>query len=80
MLRFLLHGNDLSAAAQPDTEQRRQCRCHSADILRARTFSFPANGVQRVVQKMRIDLRLQRLQLCAALELLLHTHTLFFVL
>ena len=52
----------------------------SADVFRACGLCLPTDGVQRVIQKMRVDLGLQSLQLCPAFQPLLQFDGIIFFL
>ena len=66
VLDLLGDGDELVAAADADAEQPRQCMDHLDSIGVFAALTHPGDGIQRIVEKMRVDLRLQRLELCLA--------------
>ena len=63
MLQFAADGNQLVAAADTDTEQAGKRIDHLDSLGILSLLAHPGDGVQRVIQKMRIDLCLQSTEL-----------------
>ncbi|MOA25742.1 hypothetical protein D3C78_1464860 [compost metagenome] len=71
MCKLLLNRNKLLPLADGRAKQLGQGGRHRDYISHLVHFRHPDNRVQRIVQKMRMNLRLQRLQLTNSLVLLL---------
>ena len=63
VLQLLFDRDQLMPAADADAEQPRQCMDHLDGIGVFAALTHPGDGIQRIVEKMRVDLRLQRLEL-----------------
>ena len=71
VLQLVLDGDDAAALAEGYAEKSCQRRQHGHRLLRPSVFRHPYHAVQRIVEEMGIDLRLQHVQLAAPLFLLL---------
>ena len=74
VLQLLFDRDQLMPAADADAEQPRQCMDHLDGIGVFAALTHPGDGIQRIVEKMRVDLRLQRLELCLAQDDFLLAH------
>ena len=64
--------DDVLPVAQANAEHICQGVHQTHDILRIVVAGHPADGIQRIVEEMRLDLLLEGLHLCGPLVLLLH--------
>ena len=71
MLQLLRKRNDVLSTAQADTEEARELRHHEDRFLVVLALDHPDDGIQGVVEEVRIDLRLERIHLRLSLLLLL---------
>ena len=71
MLLLLLNRDDVLPAAEREAEEVREAADHRNRLADFARFDEPDDGIQRVIQKMRVDLRLQQRKLRAPLLLLL---------
>ena len=62
MLKFLLDRDQFMSAADADAEQSCKCIDHLHGIFITSGFAHPGDRIERIIQKMRIDLRLQCFQ------------------
>ena len=63
MLELFFDGDQLMAAADADAEQPGQRMHHLDGVGVFAALAHPGDGIQRIVQKVRVDLRLQRFEL-----------------
>ena len=66
MAKLVLYGNKLLTPAYAYSEKPRQGTHHFGRSLGFALFAHPLYGIERIIKKMRIYLRLQGAQLCAA--------------
>ena len=76
MLQLAADGDKLVAAADADAEQPRQRIDHLDGLGISPLLAHPCDGVKRIIEEVRVDLRLQGAQLRLAQVDLLGTHLL----
>ncbi|MNG35037.1 hypothetical protein D3C84_1216820 [compost metagenome] len=61
LLNFLLYRRPFLSVVQTKSQHIAKCGDHVSDRSRTQRFRLPLNGVQRIIQEMRIDLGLKLL-------------------
>ena len=74
VLQFIPHRDHRTPFGQTDTKQFRQLRDHVGSLVVSLSLDHPDDGIQRIVEEMRIDLALQRIQLAFSPLILLHNN------
>ena len=64
MLELLADGQNLPPLVEAEPVELREVLCDLGDLRRVVLKRLPVDQVERIVQKVRVDLRLQRAELC----------------
>ena len=72
MLHFILNPDHCFSTAQADPEQAGKLRDHKHRIIITLSCDHPYNRIQRIIQEMRVDLRLKCIQFALSFFFLFH--------